>query len=151
MNHFSSFKLVLIPVLFLLICAGSVNAEGIFSLLFGYSGKSQAVADDPKARPAWIDNPGNGVSASAAMNVRGRAAQEEMAIMRGREEFAKRFGVSIESAQGFSTTVANDRASTTGAHVSREETKQTDVKAVVKAKWRDEEADVLWVWVVPSN
>ena len=151
MNHLSNFKLVLLQTLLLLACAANANAEGMFSSLFGDSGKSEAVAPDPKARPAWIDNPGNGVSASAGMNVRGRAAQEEMAIMRGREEFAKRFGVSIESAQGFSPTVANDRASTTGAHVAREETKQTDVKALVKAKWRDEEADVLWVWVVPSN
>ncbi len=102
-------------------------------------------------RPAWIDNPGNGVSASAGMNVYGKVKQEEAAVLRGREEYAKRFGVSIESVQGFSTTVANDRASTTAAHVAREETKQSDVKAVVKAKWRDPESDVLWVWVVPSN
>lgn len=101
-------------------------------------------------RPAWIENPGNGVSASAGMNVYGRVAQEEAAISRARVEYAKRFGVSIEAGQIYATTVANNRASTVGSSVSHEETKQSDVKAVVKAKWRDDEADVLWVWLVPN-
>lgn len=103
------------------------------------------------ARPEWIDNPGSGVSASAGMNVYGRVKQEETAIARARTEFAKRFGVSIDAGQILSTSVENGRASTSGTSISQEETKQTDVKAVVKAKWRDEEADVLWVWLVPSN
>ena len=102
-------------------------------------------------RPSWIDNPGDGVSASAGMHVRGRVAQEELAISRGRVEFAKRFGVSIDAGQTTSTTVANGRASVVGYGVATEETKQTDVKAVVKAKWRDEDSDVLWVWLVPGN
>lgn len=102
-------------------------------------------------RPAWIDNPGNGVSASAGMHVRGPAAQEELAILRAREEFAKRFGVNIQSAQMLSTTVTNGRASTVGSGVAHEDTRQTDVKAMVKAKWRDPDSDVLWVWLVPSD
>lgn len=107
--------------------------------------------NDNSVRPAWIDNPGNGVSASAGMHIRGRAAQEQMAILRAREEYAKRFGVSIESAQTISTTVANERANTTGSQISHEELKQSDVKAEVKAKWRDPDSDVLWVWLVPSS
>jgi hypothetical protein len=102
-------------------------------------------------RPAWIDNPGNGVSASAGMHVRGQAAQEELAIMRARVEYAKRFGVNIESVQTLSTTVANSRASTVGTQRAREDSSQTNVKAVVKAKWRDPDSDVLWVWLVPSD
>jgi hypothetical protein len=102
-------------------------------------------------RPAWIDNPGNGVSASAGMHVRGRAAQEALAILRAREEFAKRFGVSIRSVQTLSTTVANDRASTVGSQTAREDLQQNDIKAVVKAKWHDPDSDVLWVWLVPSD
>jgi hypothetical protein len=102
-------------------------------------------------QPAWIDNPGNGVSASAGMHVRGRAAQEELAILRAREEFAKRFGVSIRSAQTLSTTVSQGRASTVGSQQAQEDTQQIDVKAVVKAKWRDPDSDVLWVWLVPSD
>ena len=136
MNKYRNFLLLISQVLILTACVSNPLV-------------SNEVA--PNQRPAWIDNPGNGASASAGMNVRGRVAQEEMAVMRAREEYAKRFGVSIDSVQGFATTVANDRASTTAAHVSHEETKQSDVKAMVKAKWRDEEADVLWVWVVPSN
>jgi hypothetical protein len=102
-------------------------------------------------RPAWIDNPGNGVSASAGMNVRGAAAQEALAILRAREEFAKRFGVNIQSAQMLSTTVRNGQSNTVGAGVAHEDTQQVDVKARVKAKWRDPRNDVLWVWLVPSG
>jgi hypothetical protein len=103
------------------------------------------------ARPAWIDNPGNGVSASAGMHVHGRAAQEELAIQRAREEYAKRFGVNIQSTQVLSTTVANGRSSTVGSGVAHEDSRQIDVKAVVKAKWLDPDTDVLWVWLVPSG
>ena len=106
---------------------------------------------DSIARPDWIDNPGKGVSASAGMHVRGRVAQEELAIQRAREEYAKRFGVSVQSVQTLSTTVANDRASTVGSKDSHEETRQADVRARVSAKWRDPDSDVLWVWLVPSD
>ena len=102
-------------------------------------------------RPAWIDNPGNGVSASAGMHVRGEAAQEELAIQRARVEYAKRFGVNIQSAQILNTNVVNGRASTVGSQVAREDSQQVDVKALVKAKWRDPDSDVLWVWLVPSD
>ncbi|OGS96868.1 MAG: hypothetical protein A3H31_06230 [Gallionellales bacterium RIFCSPLOWO2_02_FULL_57_47] len=107
--------------------------------------------NDNSVRPAWIDNPGSGVSASAGMHVRGKAAQEELAILRAREEYAKRFGVKIEAAQTMTTTVAGGRSNTVGAQVSREELRQVDVKAEVKAKWRDPNSDVLWVWLVPST
>jgi hypothetical protein len=101
-------------------------------------------------RPAWIDNPGNGVSASAGIHVRGKVAQEELAISRAREEYAKRFGVKIEASQTMATTVGGGRSSTVGGQISHEELKQVEVKAEVKAKWRDPNSDVLWVWLVPS-
>ncbi|BCK88500.1 hypothetical protein MIZ01_2304 [Sideroxyarcus emersonii] len=85
------------------------------------------------------------------MHVRGDAAQEELAILRAREEYAKRFGVNIQSAQVVSTTVAHDRSSTVGARVAHEDSRQVDVKAMVKAKWRDPDTDELWVWLVPSD
>lgn len=106
--------------------------------------------NDNLARPAWIDNPGNGVSASAGIHIRGKVAQEELAIQRAREEYAKRFGVKIESAQTMTTSVAGGRSSTVGGQVSHEELKQIEVKAEVKAKWRDPDSDVLWIWLVPS-
>jgi hypothetical protein len=111
----------------------------------------QQEAVSANERPAWIDNPGNGVSASAGTNIYGRVKQEETAIARARTEFAKRFGVSIESGQVLATTVASGHANTTGQSSSIEKSNQSDVKAMVKAKWRDEDADVLWVWLVPSN
>ncbi|MEI7841611.1 MAG: hypothetical protein WCI39_01155 [Gallionellaceae bacterium] len=102
-------------------------------------------------RPAWIDNPGNGVSASAGVNVYGKIKQEETAVARARTEFAKRFGVSIDAGQSVETAVNGGRASTTAQSVSVEKTNQSDVKAMVKAKWWDTEKEVIWVWVVPSN
>lgn len=111
------------------------------------------VSSSPKesGRPAWIDNPGNGVSASAGFHVRGKVAQEEMAILRARQEYAKRFGVTIQAEQSTSTSVANGRANTVGSGVVHEGTNQTDVRGMVKEKWRDVDNDVLWVWLVPSN
>jgi hypothetical protein len=103
------------------------------------------------SRPSWIDNPGNGVSASAGVHVKGRVAQEELAIARAREEYAKRYGVKVQSVQTYATSVANDRSSTVGQKLTQEETIQEDVKARVKEKWRDPDSDVLWVWVVPAN
>jgi hypothetical protein len=102
-------------------------------------------------RPAWINNPGNGVSASAGMNVRGRAAQEELATLRAREEYAKRFGVSIDSTQSLDTSLNNGRTYTVGSNAANENSHQTDIKAMVKAKWLDTDADELWVWLVPVN
>lgn len=127
---------------------------GLLALLcciFFASCATVSSVNDNNDRPAWIDNPGNGVSASAGIHIRGKTAQEELAIHRAREEYAKRFGVSIESSQTLSTTVASGRSNTVGAQVSHEELKQVDVKAEVKAKWRDPNSDVLWIWLVPST
>lgn len=115
------------------------------------SGCLAFLSSKQSGRPAWIDNPGNGVSASAAMHVKGKAAQEELAILRARQEYAKRFGVTIQAEQSTSTTVANGRANTVGAGVVLEGTNQTDVRGMIKEKWRDVDNDVLWVWLVPSN
>lgn len=132
MNRFRSSLLAMLALLVLSACVANVQQAA-------------------NARPAWIDNPGNGVSASAGMHVRGDAAQEELAILRAREEYAKRFGVTIQSSQVVSTAVANDRSSTVGAQVAHEDSRQVDIKAVVKAKWRDPDSDELWVWLVPSD
>lgn len=102
-------------------------------------------------RPAWIDNPGDGVSTSATYHVRGRAAQEELAILRAREEYAKRFGVSIESIQSLTTKVVNNGSSTVGSTNALETTQQTDIKARIKAKWLEPGSGILWVWLVPAE
>lgn len=103
------------------------------------------------SRPVWIDNPGKGVSASAGMHVGGRVAQEELAVLRGREEYARRFGVDIQSEQIATTTVTNDSMSTVANKVTHEATKQSGIKVKLKEKWREPDSDVLWVWLVPSD
>lgn len=126
----------------------TIVLSGCNTTLPGMMAKPQ---EDPNGRPAWIENPGNGVSASAGVHIKGRIAQEELAIQRAREEYAKRFGVTIESEAVMSQTVSGGRANAVGVKASREETKQSDVKAQVKAKWRDPGSDVFWVWLVPAG
>lgn len=116
----------------------------------GINGKEGAPAN-PGERPDWIDNPGGGVSASAGTHIRGKVAQEALAIQRAREEYAKRFGVTIASEQITAQNFANGRANSVGAKVMREETKQSEVKARIKSKWRDPASDTLWVWLVPGE
>lgn len=103
------------------------------------------------SRPAWIENPGNGVSSSAAWNPRGRAAQEEMAVARARTEYAKRFGVEVSSVLEASTTVFGSSSSSSGSSALKETVNQKDVKAEIKAKWHDVANDTIWVWLVPSK
>ena len=102
-------------------------------------------------RPAWIENPGSGVSASATTHVRGRVWQEDLAIARAREEYAKRFGVKIESEMVTTQQVANQKASTTSGKVTTESVSQEGVKGQIKAKWLDPQSDTLWVWLVPAG
>ncbi len=102
-------------------------------------------------RPGWIENPGNGVSSSAAFHVRGKQAQEELAISRAREEFAKRYGVTISSDHDIAQTTVNDRTSSVSEKAIREEVRDREVKAQVKEKWVDPQTGALWVWLVPSE
>lgn len=106
---------------------------------------------DTDGRPAWIDNPGNGVSASAGFHVGGRVAQEELAVLRGRTAYAKGMGVSIQSEQISSTVATNTNFSSVARQDTREDTRQVDVKVVIKEKWHDRVNDVLWVWLVPPT
>lgn len=103
------------------------------------------------SRPAWIENPGEGVSASAGYHVRGKQAQEELAIARAREEFAKRYGVTISSDHDIAQTVVNDRTSSVSEKAIREEVRDREVKAQVREKWWDPASGALWVWLVPSD
>lgn len=101
-------------------------------------------------KPHWIDNPGEGVSASAGVHARGRAAQEALAVSRAREEFAKRWGVTINSVTSTDQRVNNDRMSSNHNKSIHENLSQSDVKAVTKAKWLEPETQVLWIWLVPN-
>lgn len=102
-------------------------------------------------RPAWIDNPGAGVSASAGYHVRGKQAQEELAVTRAREEFAKRYGVTISSDHDLEQTTINERTSSVSEKAIREEVRDREVKAQVREKWRDPGSGTLWVWLVPAD
>jgi len=108
-------------------------------------------SQEVEARPAWINDPGDGVSASAGFHVRGTQAQEELAITRARDEFAKRYGVKVSSEQSTSQLVSGERMSSVSAKEIHEEVNQNEVKATVRAKWKDPDTGVLWVWLVPAK
>lgn len=125
-----------------------------FSLsLFVSACANHTAKPDPvvEPRPDWIDNPGQGVSASAAYHVRGHQAQEELAIARAREELAKRLGVTISSTHAIQERVANERTTTVAEKEIMEEVHNKEVRSMVNAKWRDPATGVLWVWVVPAR
>ena len=122
----------------------------LLALLTGclaHTGPEQVSAE---AKPAWVDNPGEGVSASAGVHVRGRVAQEALAITRAREELAKRLGVTISSQSATVQRVTNDRMSSTSDKQIQESVSGAEVKAVVKAKWLEPGSQILWVWLMPN-
>ncbi len=102
------------------------------------------------SRPAWIDNPGEGVSASAGVHVKGRVKQEELAISRAREELAKRKGVHVESTQSISESYSSGRLTTVADKEVAETVSGVEVKSRVTAKWVEPQSGAIWVLVVPD-
>jgi hypothetical protein len=123
---------------------------GSACLLAGCMAHTQSNPADSQVKPAWVDNPGEGVSASAGVHVRGRVAQEALALTRAREELAKRQGVTINSRSSTAQRVENDRMSSTSNKQIQETVSAVEVKAVVKAKWLEPGSQILWVWLIPS-
>jgi len=121
-----------------------------FWLIVFLSACATAPEPVPTMRPAWIDHPGEGVSASAAFHVRGFAAQEELAITRAREELAKRQGVKIDSESLTLQRVEAGQQRTVAEKQISETVSGAQIKSSVKAKWLEPETGVLWVWVVPN-
>ncbi len=115
------------------------------------TGLDKSAQAQMESRPAWINDPGEGVSSSAGFHVRGNQAQEELAISRARDEFAKRYGVRVSSEQATSQLVVGGRVSSVSAKDIREEVDHVEVKATVRAKWKDPDSGVLWVWLVPAK
>lgn len=123
---------------------------GLLLVLTGCLAHTQPEPVSADDKPAWVDNPGEGVSASAGVHVRGRVAQEALAVTRAREELAKRLGVTISSQSATVQRVSNDRMSSASSKEIQETVSGAEVKAVVKAKWLEPGSQVLWVWLMPS-
>lgn len=99
--------------------------------------------------PAWINDPQDGAVGSAVTHVRGRHAQEELAITRARERLASRYGVEVSSVQAITEKVINDRAYVTSDKRIDQTMKRTEIKAHVRETFYDSIKDVVWVWVYP--
>jgi hypothetical protein len=107
------------------------------------------VLNPTSSRPEWINNPGDGVSASADMHALGRHAQEALAIKRAREEYARRYGVNIKSITELKETITNDQVHSKLVTKSTEKVNSDNIKAIIKQKWLEPGSSKLWVWLVP--
>jgi len=105
--------------------------------------------DSASARPAWISEPGEGVSAAAGEHIHGRVAQEELAIVSAREELARRMGVRVSNVMSSELAVAGQTAVSSALSQSTQQVTGAEVKAAVRAKWLDTASGLLWVWLVP--
>lgn len=123
----------------------------IFALAVAVGLTACAAQEKKPDQPTWINNPGNGVSASAGTHVRGRHHQEELAVSRAREQLAARLGVKVEMTQDIREVVVNESATVTSVKQTRQEIEGGVVKARVQEKWHDTYRDIIWVWVVPVN
>jgi hypothetical protein len=125
---------------------------GVLVLLLSgcFAAKAPPVAESG-GMPAWIENPGNGAVGSAMTHVRGRQAQEELAIARANERLAARLGITISSEQQIKESVANDRMAVTSQKVTRQEISSNRIASHVKAIWLDTKSDTLYAWVVPVD
>jgi hypothetical protein len=114
------------------------------ALLAGCGGKRELPPP-----PAWIEEPQDGAVGSAVTHVKGRHAQEELAIARARERLAARYGVELSSVQTITETVVNDRAWVTSNKQIDQAVSRREIRAHVRELWYDEAHDVVWVWVYP--
>ena len=101
--------------------------------------------------PAWITDPDDGAVGSAVTHVRGRHAQEELAITRARERLAARYGVELSSVQTITEKVVNENAYVTSLKQIDQSISKREIKAHVRAIWYDASQDVVWAWVYPVN
>jgi len=101
--------------------------------------------------PSWILNPGNGVSESADVHAKGRHAQEHLAISRARDEYAKRFGVQVDSVTILHERISDNEATVSAYTNSAQTTKASLVRAKIKEKWIESGTGKLWVWLVPYD
>jgi len=104
-----------------------------------------------KQRPAWIDDPGDGVVGFASTHVKGPYYQQELAIARARARLAARYGVDVSSVQTIREKVANDRAYVSSDKNILQQVRTTTVRAQVREIWHDKVRDEIWVWVYPVN
>ncbi len=115
----------------------------------GLAGCVSTAKKETSSRPAWISEPGDGVSAAAGEHINGRVAQEELAIARARDELARRMGVRVSNVMSSELTVAGQSAVSSAQSQSTQQVTGAEVRASVKAKWLDTSSGLLWVWLVP--
>jgi hypothetical protein len=124
-----------------------VTAWAVASL--GLAGCVTVGKKETSSRPAWISEPGDGVSAAAGEHINGRVAQEELAIARARDELARRMGVRVSNVMNSELTLAGQTAVSSAQSQSTQQVTGAEVKAAVRAKWLDTNSGLLWVWLVP--
>jgi len=116
-------------------------------VLTGCNGTQAKPSHSKFEKPDWIDNSMGGAVGSCGIHMKGRSAQEELALDRALTELAKQkranvtsssYSTQKESGIGYTSTNTNKTYVNTDAQVSSE----------IKAKWRDPRTDIFYVWVV---
>lgn len=102
-----------------------------------------------QVKPDWVDNPGNGTSASAVTHIMGKHQQEELAITRARERMAARYGVEVSSVHQTHEVVLNDKMYVTSDKKIKQVIKSQTIKTRVREKWNNKTTDEIWVWLYP--
>lgn len=104
-----------------------------------------------QVKPDWVDNPGNGTSASAVTHILGKHQQEELAITRARERMAARYGVEVSSVHQTHEVVLNDKMYVTSDKKIQQVIKSQTIKTRVREKWHNKTTDEVWIWLYPIN
>ena len=116
-------------------------------VLTGCNGTQVKPTHSKFEKPNWIDNSLGGAVGSCGSHMKGKAAQEELALDRALTELAKQKRVNVtsssystqkESGIGYSSTNINH------THVNTD----AQVRSEIKAKWRDPKTDIFYVWVI---
>jgi hypothetical protein len=114
--------------------------------------KEPVKAETNDGPPAWIDDPGRGGVVGAVgqsgPHFKGKAEQRKLAISRAIDELAMQDTVTVD------TSIAVHKRGNELSSSTNVETKSyisgsgIPVKAQIKAIWRDEADDTLYVWMI---
>ena len=103
----------------------------------------------PNARPAWIQNFGDGAVGSCGTHLKGRHYQDELAISRAITRLAKRHGIEVSQIQQIQQSANKNTSYVTSKSVTDMVMKNNTVKAHVRKVWYDKPKDTVWAWVHP--
>ncbi|MEA2100060.1 MAG: hypothetical protein U9P72_08020 [Campylobacterota bacterium] len=98
-------------------------------------------------RPNWLNNTLGGAVGSCGSHMKGKAAQEELALDRALTELAKQ-KKAIVSSKSYSTQKESGISYTSTNINNTQVSADALVSSEIKAKWRDPRTNIFYIWVV---